>query len=899
MPEPTRSTLADTVARAWLSGRAPSLRELVLHAQAPVPGDLAEAVAQDCDQRTDRSLPAGLDHYVRELPPSLLTPEVIRAILMVHFSRSEHDIGDLRAELASRWPEYRGEIDAAAELATLMRSAVEQSPLPPALSPGLALGKYRLVEWLGAGSFGEVWSAWDTRLERYVALKLLPPEGVEHSMLAAVIREAKAAACIDHENVVRVHDAGRIDEQGRCYIDAQLAGDPSPCPQDAKRVEVGKPLSLLVGVDGPGRPLPAREAARLIASVSRGVAAAHARGIVHRDIKPSNIIVTPGGRAMLSDFGLSTPPPDGAHTVPPEATVLPSSARTISGARVTGTPAFMSPEQALGSNPTPASDIYSLGATLRFLLTGQLPFSPTGRYSANAGWDVIQQARRAECPPLLRTRSDVPPDLAAICDRAMAPAPEHRYVSAEAMAADLAAFLGHRPVEAKPAHMPRRAALWARRNPVVVGLVSLIVLGGGAGLWRYFASVGRERDRAVAAEAATAAQLRQTEHARASAQAVNDFLQRIVGAADPAILGQNARILDAVRLVSSQIEPTFRDQPNLEADVRATLGNLYDVLDASPEARRSLSRALELRLATLGPEAPETLNVRHALLKLDCDETHEGSCIDGLSSLLDQMRTSIGPDHPVTLSAELTFVSELAARHRFDEALRLSRHVAAVRAKTDGPDSLATLEALRLEAQIRLFLGEVEEGMRSLQSVLVRYERATGPDSFECARTATELAFCSRMLGRNEDAAAYDLRALAVFMSQLPPAHDEILNAAKVAANTLAVDLNRPQEAIAIFEPIAIRYLARSDRNPSFVATTRSILAMAMLRVGRCAEALELMLEARRGYVELGNGERNPLVRDADKVLGQIYDCMGLNELACTHREASGGGASFPAPRRK
>jgi eukaryotic-like serine/threonine-protein kinase len=206
-------------------------------------------------------------------------------------------------------------------------------------------GKYRLIEVLGEGAIGVVWRAHDESLGRDVAVKEIRlPSGLDddqaEALRARTLREARAAARLSHPSIVTVHEVVRQD--GRPWIVMELIP--------------GRTLAQVVKEDGPRPP---QEVARIGAQILAGLRAAHAAGVIHRDVKPSNVILD-GDRTVLTDFGVAALD---------EGTVL-----TQTGA-VLGTPAFMAPEQAWGRDPTPASDLWSLGATMYAAVEGQPPFA--------------------------------------------------------------------------------------------------------------------------------------------------------------------------------------------------------------------------------------------------------------------------------------------------------------------------------------------------------------------------------------------------------------------------------------------------------------------------------------------------------------------------------------------
>jgi serine/threonine protein kinase/Tfp pilus assembly protein PilF len=217
------------------------------------------------------------------------------------------------------------------------------------LSPGQRLGRYEVIAPVGAGGMGEVYRSRDTELQREVALKVLPAElSSDHDRLKRFEREAKATAALAHPNVLTIFDVGQ--ENGRSYIVVELLQ--------------GATLVTLMSSAG----LPTREALDYAAQASRGLAAAHARGIVHRDVKPANLFVTSSGVVKILDFGLARI--GNALGQPPEETT----AEVTGPGMALGTLSYMSPEQLKGNILDGRSDLFSLGVVLYEMLSGRHPF---------------------------------------------------------------------------------------------------------------------------------------------------------------------------------------------------------------------------------------------------------------------------------------------------------------------------------------------------------------------------------------------------------------------------------------------------------------------------------------------------------------------------------------------
>jgi serine/threonine-protein kinase len=241
---------------------------------------------------------------------------------------------------------------------------------------------------------GEVHAAVDVRLDREVAIKLVPAAGINPVTRARFVREARAAARINHPNAVAVYDAGESD--GFLYLVME-------------RVTGGTLADRLTETG----PMPVSEASAVALAVLAGLGAAHSAGVVHRDVKPANVIVGPGG-VKLVDFGIATLVGEAGSGV------------TVAG-DVVGTPKYLAPEQIAGQLATPATDLYAVGVVLFEMLTGVAPFDRSTPVATAL-------AHRDEAPPDVRTlRPDASPRVAAVISTALQKRPADRYRSAAEM----------------------------------------------------------------------------------------------------------------------------------------------------------------------------------------------------------------------------------------------------------------------------------------------------------------------------------------------------------------------------------------------------------------------------------------------------------------------------------
>lgn len=872
LPPQEIERLTAAVREAWSNNPAgPRLADILTPAALADNDALIEVFLADAEERSARSLPDALDAYLTIAPSA----DFLNPILM-HLLANQAGQGraSLAADLRSRFPDITGHIDLVLELCDELSDsltvAAESLGEP---QPGQTIGKYRLIARLGRGSFGEVWQALDTELDRYIALKLLYHDAArgEQATLERALAEARAAAALAHENIVTVHAVGRMppDAGGRFYIDSALVGDSAPTSDDPRRIAIGRPLDALASSDS-SPSLPPGEAARIMSAVCRGIAAAHARGVLHRDIKPANILITPSGKPQVADFGLSTtglpPRKDGEqphlHSV---------SLRSESGRRIVGTPAYMSPEQAAGERPTVLSDVYSLGATLRFLLSGSPPFKPSGRFSDDARWDVIAQVRGTREPPPLD--GTVPRTLAAICERAMARAPEARYASAKEMAEDLDAWLTHRPTRAAPPTPAGAAALWCRRNAALAALLFIALLAATAGAAAYIIRIGEERDRAVAAERLAEERLAESETARAIAETTSEFLDGILASPDPRMEGKDATVLSALNRSSTLIAQRLKGQEQVEAAVRTSIGHAYRALEDIKSARPHLDRALEIRTRIFGLDHPATLKTRHELAMVTALDSKVEDAILMMKEIVAASREALGDDHPDTVQAINDLGATLAWSPRpeaLDEALEAYKEATERRLRLYGPDDRRTLDSKKGWAGIYYSKGRPAECEPMIREIVEAFRRIADPTDIERLGATRDLAVILRVQGKNDEALPLLQEAYDGLKAQMPPGHIDLLSAGITLAGVLN-SLGKGEEALGIARDISAAADQHLGEENTFRWMTHISIGDSYTTLGRFEDAEAEMIPAYDNIVKV-IGRDGRTSRSAARQIVRLYE---------------------------
>jgi serine/threonine-protein kinase len=495
---------ARRLSRLWRQGHGPRVEDFLERERVSDPALVLMVLRVDQWERRRRGQWVPAESYLEAFPAVRDDPERALDVVFAEFMLREQ-LGDSPTleEYASRFPEHAEQLRLQVELHRAFQDEVEdawpatwdEARANPAADCGRGsepssiehpnIPGFDILNVLGSGGMGVVYRAWEHRLNRLVALKMLRA-GAQASpqVLARFRQEAEAVARLKHPNIVQIHQVG---------------------------LHAGCPFLVLELVDGPslarslaGTPQATRRAVDLVERLARAIHSAHGQGVVHRDLTPANVLLTADGTPKITDFGLAKIIPGGEGL------------RTQTG-ELLGTPSYMAPEQAASRHGAvgAATDVYARGAILYELLTGRPPFK------AESPLETIRQVVADEPVSPSRLRPKLPRDLETICLRCLRKEPAHRYPSAEALADDLRRYLDGRPILSRRSGALERAWRWCKRDPSLAGAsltaaALLLVVAIGSTLMAL--TFRRQRDAIHLGEAKTQRALQQKADAEHEAQ---------------------------------------------------------------------------------------------------------------------------------------------------------------------------------------------------------------------------------------------------------------------------------------------------------------------------------------------------------------------------------------------
>ena len=741
---------------------------------------------------------------------------------------------------------------------------------------GFRLDRYRLLQRIGEGGFGEVWMAEQVEpVQRRVAIKLIKPGMDTGQVIARFEAERQALALMDHPNIARVFDAGTTAE-GRPYFVMELV----------KGVPITE-YCLKAKLD-------VRARVALMQTVSSAVQHAHHKGVIHRDLKPGNVLVGDvDGRPVpkVIDFGVA------------KALERPLTERTLftEFRQFIGTPEYMSPEQADLSmmDVDTRSDVYALGVLLYELLVGAPPFDPTSLRSM--GFDEMRRIIKEQDPPSLadqlhrsRSRVDKPlaretplspeklsrlvrGDLDWIVQRAMAKERDRRYASASDFSDDLGRYLEGRPVEAGPPSFRYRSSRYLRRHRtgVTIAAASCLVILGYLSLVLWDNAQIRKAQ-VLAEQARTEAVARAEE-----AEAINDFLNQSLAAARPSTkdgMGRELLVRDWLDITSEQVEEVFAEKPGVEAELQTTLGYSYLALGRHEQAWDHLVRARALYEEVRGPNDPKTLTTIDGLTMLALEQDRLDEAEANLRTLLDIRRDLFGPDSISARKTEEGLAVVLKRRGKMREAEALYLDTLQTKRAQHGDAHDDVLRTQNNLSKLYLAWGRPRQAAGLLEESIAIMTANPDLDQSGTLDSRRFLADCLIDMGRLDEAEAICLELEPEQLAVFGPSHVSTLQFMRTLGR-IHTRQGRHEEAHPLLLEATDGFGRMLSEDHIYTMRSRLSLVESLIEMERIDEAWSIASAVRHTLLET-KGPDHPDVLAADVMLARLLDLRGLPEEA-------------------
>jgi serine/threonine-protein kinase len=717
-------------------------------------------------------------------------------------------------------PELRAEVDSFLQFQPAASEFIEQGALHVAAqiaareagTPGLHhLEGYEIISRIGVGGMGEVYLAKDTKLRRHVALKLVRA-GMDTSEIVARFRqEEQILASLNHPNIAQLYGAG-------------VAG--GDVPFLAMEYIEGVRIDEYCNHQAPST----TARLQLFRKVCAAVLYAHQRLIIHRDLKPSNILVTAEGEPKLLDFGIAKLL-EGQDVFTKMQTTLPGAM----------TPDYASPEQVRGEAMTTATDVYSLGVLLYEILTGQRPYRLKTRSPDEIARAITDQAPERPSTAIakgdgnskfeIRDSKFPKGDLDNIVLMALRKEPSRRYASVGQLSEDIRRYLEGLPVVAHKDTVSYRAAKFIKRNKIGVAaavVIMLTLLSGVVATLRQAQVARQERDKAKLAQA--------------TAERLNQFLQSLLGSANPDGMGRDVKVVQVLEAAAARLDRDLGSEPKLLAQAHLTIARAYAQLRIAEPAEAHARAALAINQRIFGDEHPATAQVMAFLGQALKIFRRYDEAEPLLRQAVTVHRRFPPADRNELATMFLDLGAVLTATGRAQEALPLIEEALALSRELNGEESVQVADALNNLGNLRAALNDpaaTEAAYRASIDIHRRLKpiRLTflNPLHNLCAMLLPQgkideveallregETFCRESIGENNPTYGYLLGRLG-FLDFLKGNYDAAIP-----------KLQRCLGTVGLVYP-------KTDRD---MVLAKSVLGLALTRDGRAAEAEHYLREA-------------------------------------------------------
>jgi eukaryotic-like serine/threonine-protein kinase len=771
------------------------------------------------------------------------------------------------------------------EREALTQAARAAAPALPAA--GRRIGPYRILRRLGQGGMGTVYLAARDDLEysQQVAIKVFSSSTDRADLLRRFRAERQILARLEHPNIARLLDGGTTEEGLPYLVMEYVDGVPIDQYCDSRGLDVDARLALVL-------------------QVAAAVQYAHQNLVIHRDLKPGNILVAADGTPRLLDFGI-------AKLLDSDFPLTAAATRT--GQRLM-TPQYASPEQVEGGAITTATDVYGLGLLLYLLLTGRLPYRVTAEHGRAAGPLALERAVLEQEPErpstaarqateqsegsegskgpkgssgmsgrrgrsglfarLGRIRTGLDADLDNIVLLALRKEPQRRYASVALLAEDLRRFRAGLPVQARPATLRYRAAKFVRRHRLGVGLAAgllAVILGLAAVSTVQALRLARQRD--------------EIRDERDKAVEVARFLEEIFQVSNPGqAQGETVTAREILDQAAARMGAELQGQPEVEAALATTMGNVYRELGLPGRAQPLLDRSLELRRRTFGDRHPQVAESLHALglLAILRGELPRAEALHRRALAL--RRELLEEDDPRIAESLNGLGAALLAQADYPEAERVLRRALDLNRRHFGRDHPDVAEGLNNLGLLHKQKGDLAGAEALYREGLGIWRRLYGEKHPALATQLNNLAALQVERGDLAGAEASARESLAVALRIYGPEHPEIALQLNNLGSALLLQ-GKATEA----EPLLRRSLALRRK---LLGPEHEQVAMGLNNLGRLLHDQGDLARARPLYEE---GLRISL-----KVFGEEHPrtATALANVAALLGESDDPAAAEPLARR-
>jgi serine/threonine protein kinase/tetratricopeptide (TPR) repeat protein len=708
----------------------------------------------------------------------------------------------------------------------LMREALDEPASGGAAAAriGEHLGPWRLTALLGEGGMAWVYLAEraDGRWEQHVAVKLLRAAALATDS-RRLVTERQILSTLDHPNIARLIDGGTTSDGQPYLVTEYVRGQPITTYCTTHRLGVEQRLELFV-------------------QVATAVHHAHQKLVVHRDLKPSNILVDEEGNVRLLDFGI-------AKLLEPEELPGPV-AHTRTGLRPM-TPEYAAPEQIVGGSITTVTDVYQLGLLLHELLTGERPKrTPLGTASTDAGGSVPRpstQVRRTGATDAggaaldaRRLSRRLRGDLDIILQTSLRDDPARRYASAAAMGADVRAHLAGRAVSARPESPWYLLGRFARRSPVAAATAVLLfvaITGWAATLQLYSTRLAEQRDTAA----------READRATRTKSLLVDLFRQTDPLQPEAIGGQDVTVWESLDSATTRMRNTLAAEPELLAELLATVGSLQERAGRFESARDLLLQVVALEQSRGGPPSARLVAALGDLGAIERQLSNAGAARAHVNEAM-RLMEALPPAAAATVTATVLSAAHLERYIGSQQAAEALYIRALSRLDAPGADDPATrIDALEgLGATLRL-LGRFTEAEQRLRQALTLAEAEYGNQHSRLVPVLTSLGITLQGQDPPRPSAELHRRALDITREHRGDDHTITLALRNNLAIALGVAGDREGEQQQLRELLEAR-LRLQGKDHALVGVAYQNLAASLAKTAQFEEALTLLERARETF---------------------------------------------------